>query len=830
MEPPASSRWGNHIDSNLPEMFKNEVAGGIEVRFDSSDVISELDSKVSRFADWLLGSRGVVNLGRGVGGVDRFTSSEQKKSEEQLLGLVDEVASNTDFIGLGRGYIDHGLERGLAFSATSCGFDSYSSEQREAIEFLSGAGQLRVLEGKAGTGKTTVLKPVKEAYEDVGYRVVGTAFQGKVAQNLGRELGIDSYTLASLQLHWREYEKYKSIIESGGIGTRELDYARKQLVRHSPYQLDKKTVLLLDEGSMVSQGDWSNLLKEVSSKGAILRVVQDNAQIKSIASSDISRAVGEKANSIALTTNYRQKLDWQKQASSLINEHRFSEGLVKYEDNGDITYVNNLSTAMSGAVERYLSIVTNHSNGESLSNISIITKKNSTVNELNRQVFEKLSVSGYLGKKFKIDINEEGKKPVSREFAIGAEIVFKQNDFNEHVVKSTSAFNNKEFNQGYKSKGVANGTLGKISSYNKLTGLVRVILHDSGREVEFDSKKYTSIALGYAFTTNNEQGVTRDKVIAIPDRSLSAGDLTVMLTRHRDSIEIIANKEYYKDFRSIGSGFRADSGLIVDYSVSKEQKPYLDLINSYKEKSLIIYNHYKEINDHSGSDGISNLYEKIEKLVVQRESVARQIVDSWSKCKILAGQAKLGLEDLEVVAGVRERQLSRFERLSVDAVESYYMASLASREVYSRITDTHKGVLAEHHNEYSKYIELRNNRDRIAHEISQNPSLYKKFFKIRVNKDESGNIHGYSSFRHTYETRPAGFSRVLKQAKSYSDRTSSDYFRKSLSSEQKYIYEQLQIYSDASRTSSSSYYHLGGHLDDNRDNLLPKVRRRIEEM
>ena len=55
--------------------------------------------------------------------------------------------------------------------------------------------------GVAGSGKTTALAAVRDAYEAAGYRVVGTATSGQAARTLGREAGIDeSRTLASLLL------------------------------------------------------------------------------------------------------------------------------------------------------------------------------------------------------------------------------------------------------------------------------------------------------------------------------------------------------------------------------------------------------------------------------------------------------------------------------------------------------------------------------------------------------------------------------------------------------------------------------------------------------
>src|SRR3546814_8706891 len=72
---------------------------------------------------------------------------------------------------------------------------TFSEEQKTAIDYLLEPHALRVLTGKAGTGKTTILKPVVDAYKEAGYIPLGTAFQGKVAELLSHDLQIPAYTL-----------------------------------------------------------------------------------------------------------------------------------------------------------------------------------------------------------------------------------------------------------------------------------------------------------------------------------------------------------------------------------------------------------------------------------------------------------------------------------------------------------------------------------------------------------------------------------------------------------------------------------------------------------
>ena len=61
-----------------------------------------------------------------------------------------------------------------------------------------GDARVRVMEARAGTGKTFTLAAVREAYEGSGVPVIGVAWQGQAADVLQREAGIASQTAALL--------------------------------------------------------------------------------------------------------------------------------------------------------------------------------------------------------------------------------------------------------------------------------------------------------------------------------------------------------------------------------------------------------------------------------------------------------------------------------------------------------------------------------------------------------------------------------------------------------------------------------------------------------
>ena len=74
-----------------------------------------------------------------------------------------------------------------------------SEEQTEAIRHAAGrAGRVTIIEGAAGSGKTTTLRPVADLYRDRGYRLLGAAVAWRTAVALGNDCEIPPYSVARL--------------------------------------------------------------------------------------------------------------------------------------------------------------------------------------------------------------------------------------------------------------------------------------------------------------------------------------------------------------------------------------------------------------------------------------------------------------------------------------------------------------------------------------------------------------------------------------------------------------------------------------------------------
>jgi hypothetical protein len=130
-----------------------------------------------------------------------------------------------------------------------------SDEQRQAIMLGCSDRQLVMIEGQAGTGKSTALTGIARAHHDAGRDIVVNSTAAVAAERLARDLhqgGVDSrhYSLAALQ----------TAITNGGV------------------VLGPQTTIIHDEAALASTREQHALLAAVETSGARLIAVGDPHQ------------------------------------------------------------------------------------------------------------------------------------------------------------------------------------------------------------------------------------------------------------------------------------------------------------------------------------------------------------------------------------------------------------------------------------------------------------------------------------------------------------------------------------------------------------------------
>ncbi|MGE4240694.1 MobF family relaxase [Ramlibacter sp.] len=159
---------------------------------------------------------------------------------------------------------------------------SLAQQRDAALHVGSRTGRHAFVEGWAGTGKTTMLRALGQAYKESGFAVLGCCQSAAASQNLARETGIPSRTIASLLLSLREGRA----------------------------KLTAKSVVVLDEAGMVGSSEFAALQEEAAKTGAKLVCVGDPKQLQPIGAGGIFASLMREHGKAEISAIQRQRTDF----------------------------------------------------------------------------------------------------------------------------------------------------------------------------------------------------------------------------------------------------------------------------------------------------------------------------------------------------------------------------------------------------------------------------------------------------------------------------------------------------------------------------------------
>ena len=172
---------------------------------------------------------------------ESFTTDKALANERETINLMRKGQNRTT--PLMRGWmVSARLHKG-----------ALTEGQKEAAKLILGSKDRVVgVQGYAGTGKTTMLRRVKDLAEINEYKIAGLAPSASAAQTLSSEAGIQTETLQ------------RFLARNAGIAEGRLTQKGEKDMRAA----FEKTVLVIDEGSLASTNQARNLLRIAS----ILRI------------------------------------------------------------------------------------------------------------------------------------------------------------------------------------------------------------------------------------------------------------------------------------------------------------------------------------------------------------------------------------------------------------------------------------------------------------------------------------------------------------------------------------------------------------------------------
>lgn len=353
-----------------------------------------------------------------------------------------------------------------------------SDEQKSAIERVAGPARIAAVVGRAGAGKTTMMKAAREAWELAGYRVVGGALAGKAAEGLEKEAGIQSRTLASWELRWKQQRD----------------------------TLDAKTVFVMDEAGMVASKQMAGFVDAVVRAGAKIVLVGDPEQLQPIEAGAAFRAIVDRIGYAELERIYRQRQDWMRTASLDLARGHVDRALSAYQAQGRVLG----STLKADAVEQL--IADWNRDYDPKKSMLMLAHLRRDVRLLNDMARAKLVERGILGEGH-VFKTADG----ARRFDAGDQIVFLKNEG---------------------TLGVKNGMIGHVVEASPNRIVAHVGEGDRRRQVTVEQRFYNNLDHGYATTIHKSQGATVDKVKVLASLSLDRHLTYVAMTRHREDLQL----------------------------------------------------------------------------------------------------------------------------------------------------------------------------------------------------------------------------------------------------------------------------------------------------
>jgi len=655
--------------------------------------------------------RQAIPVGMSLDGQTRYSSPRTVDQEQETLSWFQTLATQPSALALHPSLVQSILAQK--------DYASLNAEQVQAVHTLCQDTRLGLLLGRAGTGKTTTLKPVVAAHQQAGYTVIGLCLSASAAENLSLEAKVEAETIAFYLDKWNRAAELRTEIEACP-SLLERAKLQNKLSFLQIHALSEGHLVLLDEAGMVGTPQWHSLLHFVRESGAKLLGVGDDHQFKAIDRGDFFRVAKGMAQAqgklCELKVIQRQREDWMKEASLALAELRTQEALASYENHGLIEPLKKGTEGIQSLAQRYVDKCLAHP--EKVSSLMAYTRAECAA--LNQEVRLILQAKG-LVEALDYRINNQS-------FSVHDRIIFLKND-RQHEIETFEPRTGQSTDFLVK-----NGTQGRILEIERVIleptdknasekpQIVHELRVDLGQSMhaKLSTESYSDFAHAYATTLHKSQGRTVDWSMVLVSKHMDAYALYVALTRHRESTTVFYSLEAFPNFKALQSSMArlGHKDLVLDYSIHADHQGAWETVQEYKLLGQDLSATLKDKN-----------WESYNSLKAERETVGKNILEDWETHREFARQAGLSFESIAINCGLKARPLSLAEQQAKHTVGLYAEKALEARTLWKEITQTHPGTLCVQHAEYRAFTELRQERNGLAKTITEYPALHRAFVK-----------------------------------------------------------------------------------------------------
>ncbi|WP_342637847.1 AAA family ATPase [Orientia tsutsugamushi] len=316
-----------------------------------------------------------------------FTTIEVRNEETRIIRIANKINNQVYYNDI------YNLKSDIE------GLANVSEEQKQALRhiLLSTSG-VRVLRGRAGTGKSYVLIKAHELATNRGQKVIGLAPTHKAVSELKSKGYTEVYTVKGFL------------------------YNRKKIFM-------KGSLIVVDEAGMVGTKAYAELFRVVRNNYCQLILAGDEKQLASIERGGMFEMLSNNFGSHVLIDIRRQSENWSREAATKFAESNILSGITLLRQNKCVKFDNTLQDSISKLIYDWsLSKFKLH---EKL----VITVRNKDVDILNSSIRSLLKANGTLqGTEYRRSI--AGRK---ESYMAGDRIVFQKSDKDLQIQNSEFA-------------------------------------------------------------------------------------------------------------------------------------------------------------------------------------------------------------------------------------------------------------------------------------------------------------------------------------------------------------------------------------------------------
>lgn len=440
----------------------------------------------------------------------------------------------------------------LSMEAATAWIDAASNERKDksgygltdgqkaaAVEILTSRDLVVIINGDAGTGKTTLLSEVNRCASTENCQIIGLAYTGKAAAEIESSSGIQSTTLHTF------------------------------LNREVP--LPESSILVVDEASMIGSVQLHQLIKRAYDSNSKIVLLGDIKQFKGVGGGDMFSRLQEQpdiCNTVAISESIRAKTENMKELYTLIKERQFKTAIRKMSERGELIEAHK-DDAIRRIVEQYdqeTLVIASRNEDRMALNYAIRDHLGIGEGSIEVDIMQNITPSGvdrYFSQSYEagasVIINKAfpGFKPGSRGYIVAIDRINNQIAIQtSNGIKSIGLFKygdyltvekttKRHFAVGDKISFLKNDTK-TLKVMNGQTAMIKAIdgqkihvQHEDGRYLEIDARQWNHIDYGYALTDVKSQGQTAKKVSILADAKMANSNaFYVQVTRAQHAVSV----------------------------------------------------------------------------------------------------------------------------------------------------------------------------------------------------------------------------------------------------------------------------------------------------